>query len=133
MGERIFPDREREDIVGRKTIHELHRCLLGFFQLRAGHGTGAVEHHGEVERRAPGFFPCGDGREVNLHDDLRRRTFQHDFAVGDEFEVEGFAGEQVRGDDCGQTEEEQCFLHALTLPAGANELSGGCERFVKKL
>ena len=89
-------------------------CLV--FQLRAGHGSEVVEHHGEVQWGALGFFLFDDGGEVNLHDDLRRRVFQHDFAVGDEFDFEGFSGQQVRGDDCGQTEKEQCFLRAPTLP-----------------
>ena len=46
---------EGKNIIGREAVHELHRGLLGLFDLRAGHRAGSVDDDGEVERRAPDF------------------------------------------------------------------------------
>ena len=120
---------QRKNVVGREAVHQLHGGLFGLLQFRAGHRAGLVQHDGEIERRAPELLPVGDGGEVNFDDDLLRRILQQDIALRHEFQVQGFSGEQVDGQTRRQTEGEQCFFHAATLPDGA----GSCQGRVKGL
>ena len=124
---------ERKNIVRRKAVHQQHRGLLGLFQLRARHRTGLVQHNGQVERRAPDFFPVGDGGEVNLDDDLLRRIFHDIAAIRHEVQLQGFSGEQICAANRRQTEGEQYFFHAAILPDGGKKLSAAGQKFVKKL
>ena len=87
---------QRKNVVGREAIHQLHRGLFGFFQLRAGHRAGFVQHDGEIERRAPDLLLSGDGGEVNFDDDLLRRIFHDIAALRHEVQLQGFSGEQVK-------------------------------------
>ena len=124
---------ERKDIVRREPVHQLHRRLFGLLQLRAGHRAGFVQHDGEIERRAPDFFPAGDGGEVNFDDDLLRRIFHNIAALRHELQLQSFSGEQVRGERRRQTDGEQNCFHAANLPDGGKKLSAAGQTFVKEL